>query len=428
MESAPRQAGYLELLRENTSFRRLWTGTVISLFGDWFNTIALYSLILELSGSEFALGAVFITKMLPWALASPVAGILADRFNRRRLMILSDILRAVVVLGFLIVDEPSEVFLIYALTTAQVVVGAVFQPAKSASVPNIVSRENLVTANTIMSATWSILLALGAAAGGFAVEWFGLEAVFILDSLSYLLSAWFIYRTVIPQYTYVSRDASLIRTAHREVMDGLRHIQRYPAIRRMATTKAVWAVGGGGLVFLLALLGESISPEASSVSIGVLFAARGVGTGLGPVMVRAWVRNESYWPLVIGCCIALTGAGYLLAGWVAAAFTASFLVAIPIMLAHTAGGANWVFSTVILQQRVVDQFRGRVFATEWLLVMGMESISIFVASLILEMGLFDLIQVVWLFGGVSVICGVFWLFFVVPAEKRDRLAGNIPRS
>ncbi len=428
MGSDQRQIGYLELLRENTSFRRLWLGTVISLFGDWFNTIALYSLILTLSGSEFALGAVFITKMLPWALASPIAGILADRFNRRRLMIISDLLRAVIVLGFLFVDEPSEVFLIYLLTTAQVVLGSVFQPAKSASVPNIVKREHLVTANTIMSATWSILLALGAAAGGFAVEWLGLEAVFILDSLSYIISAWFIYRTVIPQFKYESRETSLIRSAHQEVMDGLRHIKRYPAIRRMATTKAVWAMGGGGLVFLLALLGESVNPEAASVSIGILFAARGVGTGIGPMMVRAWVRDERKWPPIIGTCIVMTGVGYMIAGWMAAVFTASFIVALPVMLAHTAGGANWVFSTVLLQQRVVDQFRGRVFATEWLLVMGMESISIFLASLILELGLLSLVQVVILFGGICAVAGSFWLFLVVPAEKRDHEAGKIPQS
>jgi len=427
MTEPARQAGYLELLKQNTSFRRLWFGTVISLFGDWFNTIALYSLILQLSGSEFALGAVFITKMLPWALASPIAGILADRFNRRRLMIISDILRAVIVLGFLLVDEPNEVFLIYLLTTLQVVVGSVFQPAKSASVPNIVKRENLVTANTIMSATWSVLLAVGAAVGGFAAEWLGLEAVFILDSASYLLSAWFIHRTVIPQYTY-KPSGSLLRTAHTQVMEGLRHLKAHPPIRRMATTKAVWAVGGGGLVFLLALLGESVSPESASVSIGLLFAARGVGTGLGPVMVRAWVRNELHWPLVIGCCIVLTGVGYILAGLTAMVFVASFVVAIPVMLAHTAGGANWVFSTVLLQQRVVDQFRGRVFATEWLLVMGMESISILGASIILEMGLLSLNETILLFGGMAVVMGVFWLISVVPAEKRDAAAGRIPES
>ncbi len=423
MSDLAKQAGYLELLRGNTSFRRLWYGTVISLFGDWFNTIALYALILRLSGSEFALGAVFITKMLPWALASPLAGVLVDRFDRRHLMIVSDLLRAVIVLGFLLIDEASEVWLIYLLTTAQVVVGSIFHPAKSASIPNITKRENLVTANTIMAATWSVLLAVGAAVGGFAAEWLGLEAVFILDSASYILSAFFIYRTVIPQDTSPRKSGSLFRTANAELIEGLRHIKRFPAIRRMATTKAIWAIGGGGLVYLIALLGEAISPESAAVSIGILFGARGIGTGIGPVIIRVGVREERRWPLVIGICIVLTGVGYLFVG----SMSLTYLIAIPIMLAHAAGGVNWVFSTVLLQQRVVDRFRGRVFATEWLLVMGMESLSILAASLVLEMGLLSLSETVLLYGSLCIVFGLIWLFLVVPAEKKDFLSGNIPK-
>ncbi|MCH8124262.1 MAG: MFS transporter, partial [Bacteroidetes bacterium] len=140
------ETSYLGLIKRNTSFRRLWMGNVISLFGDWFNTIALYSLILRLTGSEFALGAVFITKMLPWALSAPFAGLLVDRFDRRKLMIWSDLLRAVVVLGLLLVDEASEIYLVYVITTVQVVIGSVFHPAQSASIPNITSRRERVTA------------------------------------------------------------------------------------------------------------------------------------------------------------------------------------------------------------------------------------------------------------------------------------------
>ncbi len=424
MTDLARPASYLELIRGNTPFRCLWYGNVISLFGDWFNTIALYSLILNLSGSEFALGAVFITKMLPWAFVSPIAGVIVDRFDRRKVMIVSDILRAVVVLGFLFIDDPSEVYLIYVLTAAQVIVGSVFHPAQSASIPNIVKKENLVTANTIMAATWSVLLALGAAAGGFAAEWLGLKAVFLLDSASYLFSAFFIYRAVIPQTTSPRKRGSVIRTAAREFMDGLRHLKRNPAIARMATTKSVWAIGGGGLVFLIALMGEAIYPESIAVSIGVLFAVRGLGTGIGPILIRAWVKNERRWPLVLGVCMSLTGAGYLVAGSIG--FT--FAIAIPILFAHAAGGINWVFSTVMLQQRVVDQFRGRIFATEWLLVMGMESLSILAASLVLEMGLLSLSETVSLFGIISIVSGLVWLFFVVPAEKKYFLSRNIPKS
>ena len=192
------QAGYWELVRDNVNLRRLWIGSVVSLLGDWFNTIALYTLVFRLTGSPFALGAVFIFKMLPWALASPIAGVLVDRFDRRRLMIFSDLMRAVIVLGFLLIDEASDVVLVYGLIALQVVVGAVFVPAKSASIPNITSPRELLTANALLSASWSVMLALGAALGGFATEWFGEQAVFIIDSFTYLVSAYFIHRTTIP--------------------------------------------------------------------------------------------------------------------------------------------------------------------------------------------------------------------------------------
>ena len=95
------QTGYWALVSGNKNFRRLWGGTLVSLLGDWFNTIALYVLVTELTGSPLALGAVFITKMLPWAVAAPLAGVVVDRYNRRWLMVGADGVRAVLVLGML---------------------------------------------------------------------------------------------------------------------------------------------------------------------------------------------------------------------------------------------------------------------------------------------------------------------------------------
>jgi len=160
------RAGYWALIVGNRNFRRLWVGNVISLLGDWFNTLALYVLVTELTGSPLALGAVFITKMLPWALSAPLAGVIVDRYNRRRLMVGMNLVRAVVVLGFLLIDQPADVPWLYALLTGQVVAGAVFNPAKSAALPNITTPRELLTANVLMSATWSTMLAVGAALGG----------------------------------------------------------------------------------------------------------------------------------------------------------------------------------------------------------------------------------------------------------------------
>ena len=190
---------FTQLLRANRNFRRIWIGEAASWLGDWFSAIALYTLVQKLTGSPFALGLVFLTKMLPFAVASPLAGLLVDRFDRRRLMIAADLLRALLVLGFLLVEDASDLYLIYALTTLQVALTAVFIPARSASIPNVTTRRELLTANALGAATWSTLLAVGAALGGFATAWLGIRAVFVLDSLTYVISAAFLMRTAIPQ-------------------------------------------------------------------------------------------------------------------------------------------------------------------------------------------------------------------------------------
>lgn len=412
-DGPPDQVGYFELLRTNADYRRIWIGDVASLLGDWFNAIALYVLLRRLTGSPMALGLVFITKMLPWALASPVAGWLNDRYNRRRLMIGSDLIRAVVVLGFLLVEEPSQVWLIYLLSALQVMVGSVFVPARSASIPNITSDRELLTANALSAATWSTLLAVGAALGGFVTEWAGVKAVFVMDSASYLVSAFFIYRAAIPQETESTGPAT-IRGAYAELVDGWRHLRTHPAVARMTLAKPTWGIAGSALVYMLALLGEEVAAATPAIGMGLLFGARGFGTGVGPIAVRAWIPDERKWPMMLGLGIAASGLFYLAVGatpWVL------WLVVPLVILAHAPSGANWVSSTVLLQKRTVDRFRGRVFATEWLLITLVDALSIFVAGALLELGVLDLRSGILAFAGLQVLCGVGWLVFVVPRER-----------
>ncbi len=408
------QAGYWELVRDNVNLRRLWMGSVVSLLGDWFNTIALYTLVFRLTGSPFALGAVFIFKMLPWALASPIAGVLVDRYDRRRLMILSDLLRAVIVLGFLLIDEATDVYLVYGLIALQVVVGAVFVPAKSASIPNITSPRELLTANALLSASWSVMLALGAALGGFATEWFGEQAVFIIDSLTYLVSAYFIYRTTIPQSTDTP-DGPVLRTAMREMGEGWRYLRTAPGVGRIALLKATWAMAGGALVYGLTLLGNEVAPQALATGIGILFAVRGMGTGIGPIVARVVFKDQNQWPLVMGVFIIISGLCYLGIGLVP--WTLGVIMVL-VMLAHSPSGANWVMATVLLQKRTEDRIRGRVFATEWLLVMLADTVSILTASVLLETGVLDLRTCFQAFALLQILCGLLWIALVVPKERK----------
>ena len=407
------QAGYIELVRTNVNFRRLWIGNLISQLGDWFNTIALFSLIDSLTGSPLAMGAVFLFKLLPWSLVSPIAGILVDRYNRRRVMITSDLLRAGVVLGFLWTDTPGEVYFIYVLIMLQVVLGSVFQPAKSASIPNITTARELLTANALSSATWSIMLALGAALGGLATEYLGTDTVFLIDSATYLISALFIYLTVIPQQTEIPSDKSLIRSAYGEIKEGWLYLRNESRIGRIALAKAAWALGGGATVYMLTLLGQEALPFAQAAGIGILFFARGLGTGVGPVVAKAIFKDQQFWPAVLGASIILSGLFYTTVGlsdWI-------FWIMTAVFLAHCASGANWVLATVLLQQRSEDRLRGRVFATEWLLVLFAESLSILCASLLLEKDILSLQTAFFAFAGLQILSGVVWMFTVVPAER-----------
>ncbi len=414
-QPAAGQAGYFELIRGNRGLRRIWIADVASLFGDWFNMVAVYTLVEGLTGSPLALGWVFIVKLFSFSLASPLAGLVADRLDRRRLMIACDLARAVLVLGFLLIHDRQDVPLLYALVSAQMMIGAVFIPARSASIPNVTSPRELVTANALMAATWSTLLALGAAAGGFAADWLGLRAVFVIDSLSYCVSAAFLIRTVIPQST--ERPAGpVVRTAIEGILSGWRYVIGHPHIARAIMVKPAWSIAGSALVYMLALLGTQLMPAAPSIGIGMLYAARGLGTGIGPIAARAFIPARRLWPVMFGIGICFSGVAYFAVGGLA--WTSWILL--PILLAHATSGVNWTFSTVLLQERTPDHVRGRVFASEWLLLTLLDAGAILIASLLLESGTLSLRSAIGVFAGIQVLCGVLWLALAVPRERAWR--------
>src|SRR5262245_2965914 len=194
MKPISQPVGYIDLLRRNRNFRQLWLGQVVSQMGDWFDTIALYTIILNLTGSGRDVGLLLVARFVPSFLFGPVSGVVADRFSRRTIMIWSDFLRALVVLGFLFVRRADQLWIIYVLTVCQLALSTFFEPAKTAAVPSIVDDRELVAANAISSVTWSVMLTFGAAIGGVITGWFGTNAAFILDSLSYVLSAVLILR------------------------------------------------------------------------------------------------------------------------------------------------------------------------------------------------------------------------------------------
>ena len=413
---------FVELIKEYPSFRRLWIAQAISNFGDWFGLLALYALVQRYSDSEFLLGLVIIVKMLSLALFSPIAGYLTDRFNRRILMIICDGGRALSLLLILLVQQESLLWLAYALTGFQMMLSAIFEPAKTASIPNVVPPERLVDANIISTATWSIIFTSGMAIGGFATEWIGVEGVFILDAFTYLVSAWFIYRAVIPQearrsnYVEGQKKPSFWEDIRQnigtDIVLGIRYLRENHQILRPAIAKGTSTIFLGGLVYMLVLVSDSIL-QMGSIGLGLLYAARGIGTGIGPIIARQHFTDERQWVMVMGGSIALSGAMYLVVGltqvW--------WMMFVFVLLAHAASGANWVTSTVLLQKRSEDNFRGRVFSTEWLLFTLGNSLSVVVASVLLEWQIVALQTLISLYAVGLMAAGLLWLVTVANWER-----------
>ena len=413
---------FVELIKEYPSFRRLWIAQAISNFGDWFGLLALYALVQRYSDSEFLLGLVIIVKMLSLALFSPIAGYLTDRFNRRILMIICDGGRALSLLLMLLVQQESLLWLAYALTGFQMMLSAIFEPAKTASIPNVAPPERLVDANIISTATWSIIFTSGMAIGGFATEWIGVEGVFILDAFTYLVSAWFIYRAVIPQEVRCSNYVKgqkkpsfwedIRQNIGTDIVLGIRYLRDNHQILRPAVAKGTSTIFLGGLVYMLVLVSDSIL-QMGSIGLGLLYAARGIGTGIGPVIARQYYTDERQWVVVMGASIALSGAMYLVVGltqvW--------WMMFVFVLLAHAASGANWVTSTVLLQKRSEDNFRGRVFSTEWLLFTLGNSLSVVVASVLLEWQIVALQTLISLYAVGLMAAGLLWLATVANWER-----------
>ena len=356
--------GYIELLRGNRGFRQLWLGQVVSQMGDWFDTIALYTIILNLTGSGRDVGLLLVARFVPSFVFGPLSGVAADRFSRRSIMIISDLLRAVVVLGFLFVRRADQLWIIYVLTVLQLGFSTFFEPAKTAAIPSIVHERELVAANAISSVTWSVMLTLGAVIGGLITGWFGTDVAFVLDSLTFLLSAVLIASVRLPKRPAREKGKLTVGKALgiTQTIEGARYVKRRPRVLALLLVKPAWGLGGG-ILTLLAVFGERVFPVGTSAAtgIGVLFAARGIGTAVGPIVARR-ISGEGKKRMQVSI-----GVAFLIGGlfYIAFGSTRSFLIALIVLgLAHTGGSILWVFSTVLLQRDVEDSFRGRVFAAE----------------------------------------------------------------
>jgi len=289
-------ASYARLLGGNRNFRRLWSAQVVSEIGDWFYTLAIYNLLLQLTGRAGSVALALVLQVLPLTLIGPTAGVVNDRLRRKHVMISSDVGRMLIVLCMLLIRSKEKVWLAYPLLMSETLLVAFFEPARNAIIPNIVEREDVVVANTVSSTTWSVNLMVGATLGGVVAALLGRDAVFLLNALSFLVSAALIWgmRFAEPHAEggHPFRARELVDFS--PIIAGIRYVRSQVRLRSTIFVKFGNLIIGPGWV-LFTVMGQNefavrwhgMAPERGAfLGMSLLLGARGLGALLGPLLAR----------------------------------------------------------------------------------------------------------------------------------------------
>lgn len=393
---------YLSFLRLRPAFRSLWLAQVISLTGDWFNTIASVIIVNRYAASGLAVGGLFIARALPPFLLGPVAGVVADRFDRRKVLVLSDVLRAGIVLCFLLIDGPEDLWLLYVLTVLQFSVSSFFEPARAALVPALVKSDELLTANTLASITWSAMLTLGGAIGGLTASLFGVQVSLVVDALTFLASAGLVL--AIPGQ-FQANPAHAPASGWQNFVDGMNYVRKDLDVGVVTLVKALGQVGSFDIIAALYAAQVFREGQEGATTLGLMFTAFGVGAVLGPLISNRFGGSNPAWlrRAILGGFVCMPLA------WLIVGIAPALPVALAGCVLRGIGGSiNWTYSDVILQMTVPDHLLGRVFAFDFALFTLAVSISLWLTGYVTDAFHLDPRTIVLLLAAGSLVPLLLW--------------------
>lgn len=359
---------YLRLLRENTEFSKLWLAVVVSLLGDWFSTPVLAALVVRYSeGSGLAISIFLALRSISPLIFTPIAGVLLDRFNRKQILIASNLLRALIVPLYLLANSADTLWIIYLITIIHFMLATVSEPGQAALLPSLVKPTDIIEANTFFSVTWSVMLAVGSFLGAFYAYLFGPTAALIADAVTFavagLLIWWIRYN---PEEARKVKEELNLETIHERdtsFREGLRYIAKTPQImaalivkfgQSFANVDTLMTIFGAQL-FLIGANGE--------LSLGALFFALGLGTLVGPIISNRFNDGSiKQMRRLITVGFILGAICWPLIGWGGSLI----IVAIAIFIRGMGASINWTYSNVIIQKVAPDAKLGRMFSIDML--------------------------------------------------------------
>jgi MFS family permease len=355
---------FIELLRNNRNYRYTWMGQVVSEIGDNFNNIAVFALAMELTHSGLVVMGVMLARAIPVIAIGPLAGVLLDRFDRKRIMIASDLTRAVVAMGFILALRQHQVWLLYTFSALLMIASPFFSAGRSAILPTIANRDEIHTANSLTQATQWINLTVGTFLGATVVG-IGYEWAFTFNALSFVFSAWAIWHLQAPnggKFRARSRslnETDVVRPWH-EYREGVRYLRSVPLLLAIALLSVGWATGGGAAQILFTLFGEIVFNRGAA-GIGTIWGCAGLGLLFGSAFAHWLGKRLSFeeYKLTVFIDYAVHGIAYVLFSRMRR-FELALLF---IFISRAAMAVNSIVNYAYLLKTVPDRYRGRVFST-----------------------------------------------------------------
>jgi MFS family permease len=408
----------VSLLRRNPDFRKAFAAELLSLGSDWFAIIPLLTVLPRLTGSGVLGGLVLGTDTAVVALLAPFAGTIADRFDRRMILVVSNVASASAVLFLLLVQTPGTAWIALAAVGAVAVAKAFYTPASAAALPNLVDPDDLPAANVLSGSAWGTMLVVGASLGGVLARLIGNDGCYLLDAALLLFAAGL---TVLVRRPFqAAGHGERHTTTARAVSEALGYIRGDARVRALVTVKSAVGVGNGSLT-LFPLLATTVF-HTGPMGTGLFYAARGLGALLGPLVLRGPLLRRGR--LLIGLAVSMSGYGaaYVLFG-IAPYFGLALVL---VTLAHLAGGANWVLSNYALQQHVPDPLRGRVFSTDFMLATLAVTLSQVLAGVLSDY--VDLRLLASAGGAATLAYAALWTVLTTRARRAERATPETPGS
>lgn len=398
----------LSVLTRNRDFRYLFLAEIVVFGGDWFVLIPLVSLLQTLTGSGLPGAITLAAETAVLALVLPFAGTLADRMNRRKLMVLANIGAIIAITLLLALRSPAMAWLGPVAISLAATAKAFYSPAASAALPNLVEPKDLAAANAVAGSAWGTMAVVGASLGGVLSQVVSPYACFAVAAGCLVLAALLVLRVRRPMQAPRTGPAVAGRPV-REIAEALRFIRARPRVASLVTVKSAVGVGNGVLAAFPVL--AVVNFGLGAMATGLLFAARGLGVIVGPLLFRRVLERREWLMAALAISMLSYGVAYL-----AVAVTPWFwLVLVLVAVAHISGGGNWVMSSYALQLEVPDQLRGRVFSADQMIVSLSISISMLLAGGLVDA--FDPRAAIAACGGLTLCYGVVWYLVTRRVER-----------